>query len=66
MKAILEFDLDNPEDRMAHSRCIKATEMAVALFEIYNNSWRHKSTLEDYRRAVEAEIEPLNIESLIS
>ena len=34
MKAILEFDLNDPDDRMAHLRCIKATDMALALFDI--------------------------------
>ena len=36
-KAILEFDLDNPEDRMAHLRCVKSTDMACAIFEIAKN-----------------------------
>jgi hypothetical protein len=34
MKATLEFNLDNPEDRMAHLRCVKATDMAGALWRI--------------------------------
>ena len=34
MKAILEFDLDNPDDKMSHLRCIKATEMMITLWEI--------------------------------
>lgn len=36
-KAILEFDLDNPEDRMAHFRCVKSLDMACVLFEITRN-----------------------------
>ena len=37
MKAILEFDLENFEDRKAHLRCVKSTEMAIILWEIQNN-----------------------------
>ena len=37
MKAILEFDLNEFDDRAAHLRCVKATDMACALFEIANN-----------------------------
>ena len=38
MKATLEFDLDDPDDRMAHFRCIKSLDMALALFEILHNT----------------------------
>ena len=34
MKGILEFDLDNPDDKMAHMRCVKATDMALMLWDI--------------------------------
>jgi len=37
MKAILEFNLDEPDDRMAHLRCIKSTDMAIVLFDIIYN-----------------------------
>lgn len=37
MKAILEFDLDSIDDRMAHLRCVKSTDMAIILFEINHN-----------------------------
>jgi len=37
MKAILEFNLDEPDDRMAHLRCIKSTDMAIVLFDIVYN-----------------------------
>lgn len=40
MKAILEFDLDNHDDVMAHKRCIKAVDMAIVLFEFLHNSKR--------------------------
>ena len=37
MKAILEFDLDNPDDVLSHKRCVKALDMACILFEIQHN-----------------------------
>ena len=37
MKAKLEFDLDDIDDRMAHFRCVKATDMAIVLFQITHN-----------------------------
>lgn len=36
MKAILEFNLTDPDDVTSHLRCIKATDMACALWEIRN------------------------------
>jgi hypothetical protein len=40
MKAKLEFDLDDMDDKMAHERCVKATDMALVLWEITTNSHR--------------------------
>ena len=37
MKAILEYNLDDADDRMAHMRAVKSLDMACALFEIGNN-----------------------------
>jgi hypothetical protein len=37
MKATLEFDLNDPDDRQAHLRCVKSTEMAIVLFDILYN-----------------------------
>ena len=34
MKATLEFDLEDGQDRMAHLRCIKAVKMAITLWDI--------------------------------
>lgn len=34
MKAILKFDLSDPDDIMAHKRCVKSDDMAHALFQI--------------------------------
>ena len=40
MKAILEYDLTNPDDRMAHLRAIKSTDMAIILFQMTANAYR--------------------------
>ena len=37
MKAKLTFNLDEPDDRMAHQRCVKALDMAIVLFRIKYN-----------------------------
>ena len=34
MKAKLEFDLEDLDDVMAHLRCVKSLDMALALFKI--------------------------------
>ena len=34
MKATLKFDMSDPDDIMAHKRCVKAGDMAHALFQI--------------------------------
>jgi hypothetical protein len=34
MKAILEFDLNDNEDQVAHMRAIKALDMALTLWDI--------------------------------
>ena len=37
MEAILKYDLNDPEDRMAHMRAVKSYDMACALFQITRN-----------------------------
>jgi len=34
MKAILEFNLDEPQDVDAHKRAVKSLDMAIALWDI--------------------------------
>jgi len=65
MIAVLEFDLDNHEDRMAHLRCIKSLEMAIALFEIKHNSHRHVDSVEKYQENIDDAIGNLNLNELI-
>ncbi len=37
-KGILEFDLNEPDDIMAHKRAAKALDLALALWEITHNT----------------------------
>jgi hypothetical protein len=37
MKATLSYNLNDPDDRMAHLRAVKSLDMASALFEITRN-----------------------------
>jgi len=37
-KAILEFDLNDPDDRMEYMRCNKSLNMALALWELSHNT----------------------------
>jgi len=50
-EAILKYDLNDTDDAMAHMRAIKSLDMALALWELLNNS---KRTLE--RRMHEKEM----------
>jgi len=47
MKATLEFDLDNVDDKMAHQRCVKSLDMALVLWEIKHNLERNIYDKED-------------------
>ena len=44
MKAILEFNLDDIDDEMAHNRCVKALDISLVLWQLVNNS---KKTIEN-------------------
>ena len=37
-KGIIEFDLNEPDDIMAHKRAAKSLDMALALWEIVHNT----------------------------
>ena len=37
MKATLSYNLNDPDDRMAHLRAVKSMDMASALFDITRN-----------------------------
>lgn len=44
MKALLKFNLDEPEDVEAHLRCVKALDMALALYNIVQIRRSYKYT----------------------
>ncbi len=69
MKAILEFDLDNHDEKQEHLRCIKSLDMASALFEIQCNLQRRCEgngidVFEEISKIIDEN--NLNIEELIS
>jgi len=44
MKAILEFNIDEPDDREAHLRAVKALDMALVLEDIFQElrkDWKY-------------------------
>jgi hypothetical protein len=51
MKAILEFDLNDQDDNMAHLRAVKSLSMAMALWNILYNS--KKTMMHQVERAIE-------------
>jgi hypothetical protein len=63
MKAKLTFDLDDIDDKMAHERCVKSTDMALVLWEIMTNSYRGLTNGYDeddsYHKGVDAVYEKL-------
>jgi len=58
MKAKLEFDLDDVDDRMAHLRCVKSTDMAIVLWEMTMNTRKRVTSgydeKDDFYRGVDA------------
>ena len=63
MKATLEFDLNEPEDRTEHLRCVKALDMACVLFEIQRNVRKRMTTSdtpEEYEEGVEDTLNFIN------
>jgi hypothetical protein len=65
MKAILEFDLDDPDDRMAHLRCVKATDMAIMLFDFFHNDCKGFDEEVGEKFASRLNENNINIEELI-
>lgn len=47
MKAILEFNLDDPDDRMNHFRCVKSLDMSITLWNIKTNLRRYLQVSEE-------------------
>lgn len=58
MKATLTFNLDDGDDALAHLRCVKATDMAMLLWELQTNSYRtftkyNTNQNSDYQKGIE-------------
>jgi len=65
MKAELHFNLNDAEDSMAHTRCLKSTEMALMLWELMHNSkksleWKMESNSIDRYDALDMVFERIN------
>ena len=64
MRAKLEFDLDDVDDRMAHLRCVKSTDMALVLWEMSLNMRKRVTSgydeKDDFYRGVDAVFERYN------
>lgn len=60
MNAILKFDLDDPDDRYAHMRCVKALDMALTLHDMHEmfhrlvNDEPDEARRESYQVALDA------------
>lgn len=65
MTATLTFNLDDPDDRKAHLRCVKSTDMAIALFEIMNNSDINVRDIEHYKENIMQATAAINIDELL-
>lgn len=50
MKAILEFDFNEPGDRTDHLRCIKSIDMASILFELTYNTFKSAYDYQDMNK----------------
>jgi len=68
MKAVLEFDLNNPDEIREHLRCVMSLDMAIALFEITHNMMREFEDNVDYDKICEKINEltfDINIENIL-
>lgn len=62
MKAILEFDLENLDDKMTYYRAVRADDLAFALWDINNIKFRKDAdTLESYKAQIKEIFEAYDI-----
>ena len=69
MKAILEFDLNDNDDREAHLRCVKSLEMAIVIWniqQVIRGIDKHDYDLETVREKVLECMEDINIDEILS
>ena len=63
MEATLKFDLNEPDERTEHLRCVKALDMACVIFEIQRNVRKQmttENTPEEYVEGVEDTLNFIN------
>jgi len=61
MKAILEYDLDNPDERLAHKRAVSATDAYIALLRIreaiptddYDEDCKHQFSVDQFHEILD-------------
>ena len=56
MKATLKFNLDDPEDRENHLRCVKSFNMVSALWEIVHRMLKELEFIEDAGQPITSDI----------
>jgi len=61
MKAILEYDLTQPEEKAAHFRAIMSLEMAIALHDVAN-LLRAKVKYGEHSEELDEELNSLHIQ----
>ena len=57
MKAKLKFNLEFPDERRAHMRCVKSTDMAIVLFDILYNAKKkiqHENESESFLEGIDS------------
>ena len=59
MKAVLEYDLNNPDDRKSHMRAVKSGDMYFVLFQITHNLRRRLERKFESQGYIEDEIDEL-------
>lgn len=67
MKAILEFNIDDPDELRRHELCVKSLHMGIILWDIQVNGRRWFNNLEEFFEWFKNEMETngINIESMI-
>jgi molybdopterin-guanine dinucleotide biosynthesis protein A len=58
MTALLKFDLTESDDKMAHTRCIRAEDMAAVLWEFLHNGRRRVEAVVENRMERGVEVSP--------
>lgn len=63
MKATLSFDLSEPDDHTRHLQCVKASDMAIALWRIHQLRYKEWES-DDFEEAVRDILAEFDMEEL--